>query len=110
MRKAALSMSAVIALLFPLGALAAVPAPTPRAPAAAAIIPVQGWWDPREAHELQERYYRLPPPARDRYDRLEAQIHELQHQQREILEGHWQHYGPPPPGYGPYGPYGPYNH
>ena len=46
-----------------------------------------GWWE-QEGHadELRERYWRLPPPERYRYNQLEQQIRDLQARQDQLRE------------------------
>lgn len=85
---------AVAALsLLPLAGSAMPPAPA-AAPSGAYVIQAQGqpqgWWE-REGRpdELRQRYWRLPPRERARYDRLEMQIRQLQDQ---IDQAHREQY------------------
>ena len=51
------------------------------------ITTVQGWWEQEHRWpSARDRYWRLPPPALDRYNRLQAEINDLQAQRREIDE------------------------
>jgi len=88
-----LSLSVAIAALSLLPAVAsAAPAITANpASADAAVLLAQGgppgWWE-QEGHadELRERYWRLPPPERYRYNQLEQQIRDLQSRQEQLRE------------------------
>jgi Spy/CpxP family protein refolding chaperone len=52
-----------------------------------AIVPVQGWWESeRRRDRAREAYWRLPPPALERYNRLEYEIRQLTAQRRELDE------------------------
>jgi hypothetical protein len=85
-----LSLSLAIAALSLLPAVAsAAPATTLRPSSDAAVLlaqggPPPGWWE-QEGHgdELRDRYWRLPPRERFRYDQLEAQIRDLQARQEQ---------------------------
>ena len=49
------------------------------------ITLVQGWWEHEHLEQrAREGYWRLPPPDFDRYNRLQAEINELQAQRREL--------------------------
>lgn len=48
---------------------------------------VQGWWEHEHWEDRARRsYWRLPPPAYERYNRLQAEIYELQQRRHEIDE------------------------
>jgi hypothetical protein len=73
---------AALAVLPLAGSAAPVTAPQAKS-ASSRIVLVQGqepgWWE-REGRpdELRERYWRLPPPERARYNQVEMEIRQLQ--------------------------------
>lgn len=77
MRSLAMSVMVAALSLAPLAGTAAVGSapPSDTSVLLAQGGPPQGWWE-REGRvdELRERYWRLPPPQRARYDYLEAGI------------------------------------
>jgi hypothetical protein len=47
--------------------------------------PPPGWWEQEgRQEELRERYWRLSPPERYRYNQLEAQIRDLWFRQEQL--------------------------
>lgn len=77
-RRIALAFAAGLCLVAPVAA-AAAPV-LPMGPEhVAPVTPAQDWWE-REGHadELRERYWRLPPPERARYDQLQDEINHLE--------------------------------
>lgn len=47
--------------------------------------PPQGWWEQSgRGDEIRERYWRLPPRERYRYDQLEQQIRDLEARQQQL--------------------------
>ena len=86
MRRILLSLCSAVIVASPLIAEAA---PRPAAPAASPIVRVQGWWEQEHREDaFRDRYWRLPPNERARYDQLEFRIRQLQERQRhEYREG-----------------------
>ena len=81
--------------LVPLAAIAApAPPPIPAVRAADHVIQVQGWWEQEHREDsFRDRYWRLPPEQRARYDRLEFQIRRAQERLRhEAREGDRREY------------------
>ena len=64
----------------------APPAPEPGIARRAPVTLVQGWWEEEHREHAREQYWRLPPPALDRYNRLQYEINQLIGQRREIDE------------------------
>jgi hypothetical protein len=95
MRILSASFAVAALVLLPLAGSAMPPAPAAR-PSGASVIQdqgqgqPQGWWE-REGRpdELRERYWRLPPRERARYNQLEMQIRQLQEQ---IDQAHREQY------------------
>lgn len=91
MRKLLISVAAAAVTMSPLLGIAA---PRPSA-AIAEVRPgftrVDGGWEHEGRYEeMRERYWRLPPEARERYNRLQFEIDQLQRRQRhEAGEGDW---------------------
>jgi TolA-binding protein len=90
MRPFSVSFAVAALSLLPVMASAA-PALAPSVPAGdTALQPAQygpppGWWEQSgRGDELRERYWRLPPRERYRYDQLEQQIRSLQAQQEQL--------------------------
>jgi len=87
-----LSLSVAIAALSLLPGLAsAAPAATPSMPSSDTAVvlaqggPPQGWWEQEgRPDELRDRYWRLPPRERFRYDQLEQQIRDLRIRQEQL--------------------------
>lgn len=79
-----------------IAAVCLLPAAVSAAPAVgsgdASALPAQyggpppgGWWEQSgRGDELRQRYWRLPPQERYRYDQLEQQIRELQARQDQL--------------------------
>src|ERR1700676_1223242 len=83
------SASAMVFLfgLAPVAGVAASIAPKPMITANPSVTFVQGWWEHEHWEQrAREGYWRLPPPAFDRYNRLQYEINQLQEQRREIDE------------------------
>lgn len=87
-----LSQSVAIAALSLLPAVSsAAPGVTPSmASSGTAVLlaqggPPQGWWE-REGRpeELRDRYWRLSPRERFRYDQLEQQVRDLQAREEQL--------------------------
>jgi hypothetical protein len=84
--------------LFAVAALCLLPSLAAAAPAAlpstssaqdstllAQYQPPQGWWEQSgRGDEIRERYWRLPPRERYRYDQLEQQIRDLEARQQQL--------------------------
>jgi hypothetical protein len=83
-------------LVLPLSCYAApnvapnVPAPNVPGPwtgANPSLTLVQGWWEHEHREDrARQGYWRLPPDGLEHYNRLQAEINELQAQRREIDE------------------------
>lgn len=59
----------------------------PNGAANPSLILTQGWWEQENRwRSARERYWRLPPPALDRYNQLQYEINELMERRREIDE------------------------
>jgi hypothetical protein len=68
-------------------AQAASVAPPPNAAANSSIILVQGWWEQgQQGDRARQAYWRLTPPALERYNRLQFQINQLAAQRGQIDE------------------------
>lgn len=76
--------------LLPIAGSAAPAALPTASPSHASVLlaqggPPQGWWEQEgRQDELRQRYWRLPPPERYRYNQLEQQIRELQARQEQL--------------------------
>lgn len=87
MRRVLIASVAALALgaLAPAVGSAAPLMPPEVARSASPVVPVEGWWEQQHREkELRERYWRLPPSQRDRYDRLQAEINQLHQRRAEI--------------------------
>jgi len=77
-------------LLWSVLSIAGYAEPRPPVPVVAersGVTLVQGWWEEEHRDEYaRERYWRLPSPALDRYNRLQYEINQLFAQRREIDE------------------------
>jgi len=90
MRSLSLPLAIAALSLLPVVGSAA-PAATPAMPSGDASVllaqggPPPGWWEQEgHANELRDRYWRLPPRERFRYDQLEQQIRDLQARQEQL--------------------------
>jgi len=85
MRRLAIASAAVL-LSGIAAAQAAPPLPPPTGAAAnPALLPVQGWWErDNQTDRAREGYWRLPPPARQRYNSLQNDIKRLTQQRQDI--------------------------
>ena len=87
-----LSLSIAIAAVSLLPAVAsAAPGTNPAGDTADLLAQYQqyqqppGWWEQSgRGDELRQRYWRLPPQERYRYDQLENQIRDLQARQEQL--------------------------
>ena len=87
-----LSLSVAIAALSLLPAVAsagpATAQPVPSGDTSVLLAqggPPQGWWEQEgRPDELRDRYWRLPPRERFRYDQLENQIRDLEARQQQL--------------------------
>jgi len=65
------------ALLFCLAPVSDFAAPTAQRPVASAnpsLVLVDGWWEQESRNpDARDRYWRLPPGQRQRYDKLQAE-------------------------------------
>ena len=79
-------VSAVALQLTSFAAAQATPLTPPSASTGnPAIVRVQGWWEQERAGDrARQAYWRLPPPAMDRYNRLQARINDLNAQRDQI--------------------------
>ncbi len=89
MRRTALASAAI--LFTGLTSIAVVAAPAaPKSTVTGgnpSITLAQGWWEREHREErARESYWRLPPPALERYNQLQALINELQERRRVIDE------------------------
>jgi hypothetical protein len=80
---------AIVALSLLPATVSAAPTTTPAGDAAVQVAqyqpPPPGWWEQSgRGDELRDRYWHLPPRARNRYDQLEQQIRSLQAQQEQM--------------------------
>jgi Spy/CpxP family protein refolding chaperone len=89
MRKLSMAVGATVLALAPVLAAAAPAVSSAPHAGRAGITLVQGWWEREGRHEeLRDRYWRLPPYERDRYNRLQYDIERLERRQhREWREG-----------------------
>lgn len=85
MRSLSLTLAIAAAGLLPAVASAA-PADTPQQLAQyQSAPPPGGWWEQTgRGDELRDRYWRLSPRERYRYDQLEQQIRDLQARQEQL--------------------------
>jgi hypothetical protein len=87
MRSLSLSLAIAAVSLLPAVASAA-PATSPAGNTPELLAQYQqqpGWWEQSgRGDEIRERYWRLPPRERYRYDQLEAQIRDLQARQEQL--------------------------
>jgi hypothetical protein len=89
MRKLSIAIGATLLALAPVVGSAAPALPHAAAGSRPGITLAQGWWE-REGRydELRERYWRLPPRERERYNDIQFQIDRLERRQhREFREG-----------------------
>ena len=87
-----LSRVAVVSLVIVLASVpvcgdAAPASPPANVAAQSPTVLVQGWWEhEHDENQARRRYWRLPPEAVERYNRIQAEINELQQQRHEIDE------------------------
>jgi hypothetical protein len=94
MPRLATSLCSAMIAFFPLAAVAAPDfAPAPAA-APSQFVRVQGWWQEEHREDaFRDRYWRLPPEQRERYDQLEFRIRQLHERQRhEVRESDRREY------------------
>ena len=90
MRPLHTSLAVVSLSLLPSLAVAAPAAlpntsPAPDSELLAQYQPPPGWWEQSgRGDELRERYWRLPPRERYRYDQLQSQIRDLEARQEQL--------------------------
>jgi len=71
--------------LTPVAGTAAPMVPETTTAGRPSITLVEGWWEQQHREEeYRDRYWRLPPRERDRYNRLQYQINQLQQQRQQI--------------------------
>ncbi len=88
MRRIVLSSLAALLLgLAPHAGFAASLVPPPAPAHDPSITLVDGWWEHEHREdEARDHYWRLPPQAAMRYNRLQAEINQLQAQRAAIDE------------------------
>jgi hypothetical protein len=89
MRKLSIAFGATLLAFAPVVGSAAPALPDVNAGGRPAVTLAQGWWEHEGRYEeLRERYWRLPPRERARYNDLQLQIDRLERRQhREFREG-----------------------
>ena len=79
------SLAATMFVLAPASGFAGSFVPPPAPSVSPSVILVDGWWEHEHRFdEARRRYWRLPPPALVRYNRLQAEIDQLRARRAEI--------------------------
>lgn len=78
--------SAALSLLAfsPVGGQAAPAAPRPDSAYNPSVVLVDGWWEQEHHDDAPDRYWKLPPGQRQKYDKLQAAQRQRDAQRRRL--------------------------